>query len=196
MSLWIGGSQASRDRVIRWLQQICWRVRLNADGTISRVAGPSVSGAKETGCACLEQLISSPRMVNIYPLKSKWMKPPGGLPLVLYGGACTRRPPMGGVVQPDGSPGTGPDGQPGNDTSVYIDESNNGGKGYVDYDRQGNPSPSPMWLKLAHELTSGHALQFVTGTAPQDKKGRENLAIQSENSHRAEHELPSRSLKR
>jgi hypothetical protein len=64
--------------------------------------------------------------------------------------------------------------------------SNNGGEGYPDDIHGAFPRPGgPMWLGLAHELTTGHAFHNATGT--RDAADPERQAWISENEHRKEH---------
>lgn len=98
-----------------------------------------------------------------------------------------------------GDPGTGNDGTDPNDNDVgsdvdtYIDVSDNGGNGYPPH----KPGvPAPLWIILAHELTTGHASNFSSGIGSSkvvggenvyDRDGEEAAAGQSENPHRAAH---------
>ena len=93
------------------------------------------------------------------------------------GGAATRG---AGAVGTPGAPGKGPDGFRGADCDVYIDMSDNEGATY-------DGGSSPLWLILAHELTSGHAYHNFKGTAAATAWERQNQAITSEREHAAEH---------
>ncbi len=132
-------------------------------------------------------LISGSRAVTIQPLPGPGSPIPGvpGLTVGDGGGAVTTGG-AGSSKQPDGSPGTGPDGNPGSDCTTYVDMSNNGGAGY--------PHGAPMWLVLAHELTSGHAFHMTQGTDGPSAAEAETQAIESENTHREEHGLPKHPL--
>ena len=84
---------------------------------------------------------------------------------------------------------------------MYIDTTNNGGKGYDEMLRKltgQKDIKSPMWLVLAHELTTGHARQALTGTWPRTNIGKpdddksQEIAIDSENGHRRAREIVER----
>jgi hypothetical protein len=188
MPMTVNGTAEERARIERWLQQICWRIRVDANtGAVSEVQGPPAPGAHQTGCACLSGMIAGRRTVTIQPLNGPATVIPGtgGVRVRDGGGGVTTRPP-GAQVQPNGQPGTGADGNPGSDCTTYVDITNNQGGGYG--------HGYPMWFVLAHELTTGHASHNVAGTAATTSAGRERQAISSEHAHAEAHGLPLRPL--
>lgn len=197
---------ASREDIItieRMLREICGGVSIDHDNGSVTMVGPA-KGDKTEGCQCIRSLISSRRDVHIHPLPSPSSEIPGSgtgpdNPKKTIG-RCT-----GGATVPasmddastnaNGTPG------PGSDTDVYIDMSNNNKHGYPA--PRGSGARPPLWLILAHELTSGHAyhcaggtITHTTGNAEQDKANRENQAIDSENQQRREHHLHLRPRRR
>lgn len=182
MPLVVNGSAARRARVESWLREICWSVTVDPDtGAVSHVLGPPGPGQPTSGCACITALMEGSRTVTIHPVAGPDVPIPGagGMTVGDAGGGATVYP-GAGLEREDGSAG------PGTNTSVYIDDSNNDGDGY----RHG----SPMWLVLAHELTSGHAYHASRGTGARTAAGRERQAIASENEHRQEHDMDPRPL--
>jgi hypothetical protein len=170
-----------------------------------------------SGCDCIRTICNSHRTVTIQPLPKPTSPVPGsGAPPSSSnpagkpdntigeagGGSTTYSPadPLPGKNFPpacgyDDDPGKGSDGQVGSDATVYIDMSNNGKNdgtnGYPDHDQVPKPNNgSPMWLILAHELTTGHAYHIVNGTMAFSIIRRETQAQSSENRHRAAHKLP------
>jgi hypothetical protein len=166
------------------LQQICAHAKV--DPKTGDVSLTTVSVGYGSGCDCLKALISGKRKVKIQLLDC----PTRGFPPdhreigSCLGGATTWTSPSS-VVQPNGNPGRDSRGKVGGDATVYIDRSNNHGRGY---NVPGQPNlPCPLWLILAHELTSGHAYHVTRGTSAATQDEAENQAISSENEHRAEH---------
>lgn len=186
MGLTVNGTAQERATIERWLQEICWRIRVDPKtGAVGQVAGPPQPGAHETGCACLAGIIASGRTVTIQPLPGPDSNVPGtAMPVKGGGGAATTR--SAGSEGTPAAPGKGPDGNTGASCTTYMDISNNGGKGYG--------HGYPMWFVLAHELTTGHASHNVAGTAAGTSAARERQAIASEHAHADEHGLPKRPL--
>jgi hypothetical protein len=79
----------------------------------------------------------------------------------------------------DGSGGQGSDGNPGSDANVYIDISGKAPNGY----KHGYP----MWLVLAHELTTGHATHAIAGRIKRRHSEEEYTTIVCEHSHVTDH---------
>ncbi|TAK67350.1 MAG: hypothetical protein EPO19_11310 [Betaproteobacteria bacterium] len=186
MTLTVNGTAADRATIERWLQEICWRIRVNpTTGAVAQVAGPPAVGAHETGCACLDAIIRSERTVTVQPLAGPNTPVPGTTTKIKdWGGGVTSIP--AGSTGTPANPGKGADGNTGASTTTHIDISNNGGAGY--------PHGFPMWFVLAHELTTGHASHCVAGTSAATYAGRERQAIGSEHAHADEHGLPKRPL--
>src|SRR5262249_7856614 len=143
-----------------------------------------------TGCACLTKLLDpNGRTVTIQLLDGPGSPVPnsGGTKIgSAKGGATTVTKPAdegNQEEQADGSAGKGRDGKPGADMTTYLDRSNNaqtdGTTGYPDPANPGQPAP--LWLILAHELTTGHAYHGVQGRIFRTMEGAENQAILSEN---------------
>jgi len=190
MPLVVNGTAAERATIEGWLQQICWRIRVDGTtGAAGMIQGPQAPGAHETGCRCLSDIIHGRRTVTIQPLAGPATPVPGtgGVPISAGGGGITTRP-AGSEVQANDQPGNGPDGNPGSDCTSFVDISNNGGAGY--------PHGYPMWFVLAHELTSGHAFHNTQGTAGRTGIERERQAIASEHDPAIHHSLPLRPLPR
>ncbi|MEP6983946.1 MAG: hypothetical protein ABI853_09910 [Sphingomicrobium sp.] len=181
------------------LQQICGGAQVSrVTGEVSLV-GPA-PGDHNEGCDCLRALISSKHNVLIHPLPSPGSEIPATGPPQKKIRSCS-----GGATVPgsltDASRTNGGAAGPGTETNVYIDMSNNSKNGYPA--PPGTTRRPPLWLILAHELTSGHASHCVAGTLPHptgndkvDEAARENQAIESENVHRAARKMEKRKLVR
>lgn len=210
MTLVVDGTAAQRATIERLLRQICWRVNINrTNGKTTAVSGPPTAAnlnVRSTGCACIQSIIASNRTVLIRPLPGPRSKIPGL-------GNREIRQCTGGLTVPAnnhhyvdgaGNPGAEPappagDGQVGCDVDLWLDVSDNGGRGYPPV-RAG--VPSPLWIILAHELTTGHATHFVSGTGKSrvDVSGdvvpnvpaEEAAAQASENPHRDAHGIGRR----
>ena len=195
MSLTVGGTTAQRKLIENWLRMICWKARVDpTSGKVTFTTDPAPAGAcnPTSGCDCLEKLINSKdKAVTIHPetdSKKKIHVPESPL------GPAEDTPldkAHGGVTVPaDGSTkGFENNGSPGDGcgSDVHIDMTNNKGQGYDD-------DGADLWLRLAHELTSGHALQLLNGTCATKKDEAEKQAIDSENKQRSEHGLPLRAI--
>lgn len=214
----VGGSKDDRATIKGWLNQICSGVEVDPDtGDVSLNPPPAGPGLEtwKSGCECLKALIAGPRSVTIHPLKGPGDTVPGsGRPpdpnkpgdkgepdktIGSYNGGMTGCTKTGGTMD-GGKPGTGDDGNAGADTDVWIDMSDNadekGPKGYdIPLPAPLKPIPNPMWLVLAHELTSGHAYHYTRGTGATTDPGREEQARTSENDHRREHRMDRRPVK-
>lgn len=182
------------------LRKICGGVSIDhATGEVTMV-GP-LHGDATDGCDCIRALISSKRQVTIHPLSSPTDEvsdpnlPPGQPKNKIGkcgGGATVPERPSDAELDANGNPGAG------SDARVYIDLSNNDKHGYRADTVQGGWA-APLWLILAHELTTGHAYHCVDGTLPHatgnqkdDEAARENQAIDSENKNRKAHDIPRR----
>jgi hypothetical protein len=186
-------------QIERMLQEICGGAQIiRATGQVAMV-GPA-PGDHTEGCDCIRALIASPRQVRIHPLPAPGAEVPdsGKPPKKIRN--CS-----GGATIPgslaDASRTAGGAAGPGSDTDVYIDMSNNNKHGYPA--PRGTTRRPPLWLILAHELTSGHASHCIAGTLPRatgnagvDQAARENQAIESENVHRRARRLERRRLSR
>lgn len=203
MAFVVVGNEQEIIAIERMLREICGGVSIDhASGAVTMV-GPA-PGDHSEGCDCIRALISSPHQVHIHPLSAPGDEIPGSgsgpdNPKKTIGhcsGGATVPSPLSKAQQnADGSHGEGAD------TDVYIDLSNNNKRGYPAPARSGGVRP-PLWLILAHELTSGHAYHCVSGTIPHptgnaqvDQAARENQAIDSENVHRRSHHIHERGLK-
>jgi hypothetical protein len=186
MALVVNGTAADRAAIETMLRQICASVRV--DAKTGAVDLNLTAVGRNTGCDCLRDLIASKRTVTVEPLPKPSSKLPGDTTEIKDGGGglTTRPPGSEGTVA---KPGKGPDGDVGSDCTVGIDMSNNGGKGYPDPLLPGRPL-MPLWLILAHELTTGHASHNTKGTAAATSPAREAQAQASENAHREAHNLP------
>lgn len=184
----------------KMLRIICGGVSIDHDtGDVSMV-GPAPGDATD-GCDCIRALIASNRRVTIHPLHSPTdeVSDPNlgpGEPKKKIGkckgGATVPESPSAAEKDANGNPGSG------SDARVYIDLSNNDQHGYRTETVQGGWA-APLWLILAHELTSGHAYHCINGTLPHstgdkriDEAARENQAIDSENRNRSAHQMPKR----
>ncbi len=181
MPLQVNGTPAQRATIQTMLRQICWSMVVDpATGAATNsLPGPQPAGSFNSGSPCLQALTGPGRTVTIRPLAGPASAIPGpdGMTIGAMGGGATTR--GAGAMGTPAAPGLGPDGFRGANSDVYIDMSNNGGAGY--------PHGFPLWLVLAHELTSGHAWQNFRGTAAATFWERENQAITSEREHVAEH---------
>jgi hypothetical protein len=202
MPLVIKGTEAEKTTIEGWLQQICSTVHVDkTTGTVDfTTMGPFATEYK-SGCDCLRTLAGTGgRTVTIQPLPAETSTVPGtgrqpnpavpgdkGEPDHAIGGYSGGLTVGGaGANGTSAAPGKGPDNKVGSDSTVYVDMSNNGGKGYPDDVTGPRPHPGgPMWLGLGHELTTGHAYHNATGT--RDARDPERQAWISENTHRAEH---------
>lgn len=159
-----------------WLKELCPNIKVNPRNGKVTYEGEMTS----TGCCCLKYLIDSKRMATIHPLRGSLSQVPGlprGTKIRHVGGGSTTRPP-GSEVQEDGKSGIGAD------PTVYLDASNNSGKGYYVFDPAGEPISEPPFLILAHELCTGHAYHNIRGTALRTSSKREQQAIDHENAIR------------
>ena len=169
------------------LREICAGIQVNQSTGEVTLPLTTVQG-KKSGCKCLNSIINSNRRVKINPISG----PDTPLPppredkkMKDYGG---------GMTSPDceyGAWGVPIDGKKGSDTDVFIDITDNGGKGYR---LDESPMKVPLWLILSHELTDGHAYHCVMGTLKVTHTGSENQAIDAENEHREEHKMEPRKL--
>jgi hypothetical protein len=199
MPLVIAGTKEERGAIIEWLRKICFSA--GVDEKTGEVNLSFTGTGHETGCKCLRSLIDPKgRKVTITPLPGPDSIVPGTGTKISGGGGGGALPVgPGGDHKADGSPGTAADGKAGTDVNVYVDISDNGSKGYKDQ----TGAKVPIWLVLAHELTTGHAYHQSRGTqipAPVVNgvlrdHARENQAIVSENEHRKAHKMPERPLK-
>jgi hypothetical protein len=185
-----------RDLVIGWLREICSAAQVNAQSGSVNVSGAGPFQPNYTsGCTCLQTIISSGLTVTIQLLDGPGSTIPNTLHTIgsTSGGATTVTNPADAGKE-HGIPGVGKG--PGADMTVYIDRSNNaqadGRTGYAD---PADPKTfAPLWLILAHELTTGHAFHGIQGDTSETRNGAEFQAITSENAHRAEHGLTKRTL--
>jgi hypothetical protein len=182
MPLTVAGTAAERARIEAWLREICVDVSIDPKTGAVTAVGP-VGGGFRTGCNCLVGLIGGRRTVTVRPLPRSTSTIPGTRPARGIdrsgGGHTVVRDVNGGTKQANGNPGRGTDGQPGSNADVYIDMSGKLPRGY----RHG----CPMWLVLAHELTSGHATHVVAGTAGRTRSREEYDTIVCEHAHVAGH---------
>ena len=207
MTFRIDGTAGQRRVVQNLLRQICWKVVVNpGTGAVTLRGGAPPAGSFSTGCACIQDILNSNRVVRVRPLTGPKQIVPGT-------GGLTIDQAHGGMAIPANdhhlqdatvNPGREPappagDGQVGSDVELWIDTSDNAGRGYP-------PTPpgvpAPLWVIIAHELTTGHATHFVSGEGESrvdvsgdlvpDFPAEERAAQQSENPHRAAHGLPAR----
>jgi hypothetical protein len=197
MPLTVVASAEEIEEIEKMLQEICGGIRINRKTGAVMAVGP-LKGDFREGCNCLSSLIGSRRRIRIRTLPSPQSEIPGseegpGKPRITIGscrgGATIPRKLADAQAKRNGKPGRG------SDTDVYIDRSNNNGDQYPE---TGDIRP-PLWLILAHELTTGHAFHCARGTLPApsgnakiDELNRENQAIASENVHRRAHGLSTR----
>ena len=165
-----------------WLREICFGVEIDRQtGEVRIGSNPAPEGAEwMSGCECLSKIIRSRHRVAIVPQGPTTPIPESDNVLADSGGGMARATSDESMEQPDGTPGRGCN------TGVFIDITNNNGLGY--------PHGAPMWLVLAHELTTGHASHNVSGTAARTSEGCEFQARESENEHREEHGMTLRQM--
>ena len=151
-------------------------------------------------CKCLRALVESKYTVRIHSLPSPDSHVPDSRATSrgpdktigsCNGGATVTSSLSNASMDGRGNPGSG------TGADIYIDTSNNHEAGY-NTNSGGSQKKAPLSLILAHELSSGHAFQSITGTLPHptddsevDEANRENAAIDCENrgwrrDHRAE----------
>jgi len=184
MVLQVKGSQATKNQMQSYLRQICGLALVDLQSGLVGLGSPVTS--YRTGCDCIEQLVQSKRTVTIQTLPSPGARIPGMSSRIGEGGGGVALNLTSTFVDNNGTPGHGPDGDLGSDTVVYVDRSNCDGKGYW--------HGRPVWLILAHELTTGHGYHNVIGTAAQTSLQREEQAIRSENEHARAHNMQERRL--
>jgi hypothetical protein len=184
MTLIVTGSRANRARrgkIQEMLRQICWQVAVDADtGEVSLAKSVDTTGSFTSGCECLRELVESSKTVEIIIQGPKYRLPTNP-PMTLEecGGGAT--------IGEQGKGSQGSDGQPGEPShaKVWIDPSDLSGLGYL--------HQTPVWLILAHELTTGHANMLIKGMHPVADAG-ERAARVSENRHRDEHDMERRDI--
>jgi hypothetical protein len=207
-SLNVAGTAEQRERVQNWLREICSRINVDAKtGDVTLGPAPSPTPKTDKGCDCLKSLIDSKSKTVIHLLPGNHDRVPQehGKPagdkdpkISDCGGGATVPWDKGAYIDKDGQSGGG------SNVDVYIDESDNGRKGY---NYQG-PAPGlntiecPLWLILAHELTTGHASWCIQGQEYTEgsnkwskevaKAKSENRAKRSESEHRTAHKLHPR----
>jgi len=188
--------KSQRQLIQDWLQEICSAVRVHP--TTGLIKLDKKAGANTSGCDCLKAMIDDKNhKVTIQPLTGPGQGVPGtGHTIGSYGGGYTD--PVdhtGAVLRANGNVGAG------SDAVVYIDTSNNANAGYDKTLQKLTGQQDikcPMWIVLAHELTTGHARQALTGTWPRTNIGKldydksEAMAIQSENKHRRARDMIER----
>lgn len=202
MTLVVNGSQQDRATIEGWLREICGPIDVDPNtGAVSVTHPPPYTPYRYiTGCNCLHFMVGSGRRVTINPLPGPHADIPGtarpgnpgtpNLKIGMFGGYTLQD--TSGLLKPDGSPGTDANGVVGGNADVYIDMSNNNGAGYAPRGKDGQPIPSPLWLILAHELTTGHASHCANGTSGRTHAEMESQAILSEAPHRETHGLRMR----
>jgi len=184
MSLVVNGLPAAKRTIQKWLNQICGDALADSQSGVVTFGVSSTN--YKTGCQCIEEIIQSNRTVTIQPLPYPTAQVPNSsAQIASFGGGVTHNL-TSTYMDSTGSPGIGPDNHVGSDAIVYIDMSNNQKKGYR--------HRKPMWLVLAHELTSGHAYHSMMGTELQLRIPSERQAIGCENVHALDHGMRSRSL--
>ncbi len=184
MPLVVNGPPATKRTIQKWLNQICGDALVNSQSGVVTF-GTSTTNYK-TGCQCIEEIIQSNRTVTIQPLPYSTAQVPSSPEQIAYFGGGVTHNLTSTYMDSNESPGIGPDSHVGSDAIVYIDVSNNQKKGYS--------HRKPMWLVLAHELTSGHAYHTVMGTEFQLRIPSERQAIACENAHALDHGMPPRPL--
>ena len=200
MPLTVVASEKEIQEIEKMLRQICGGISVNRKTGAVTAVGP-LKGDFREGCDCLSALIGTKRDVHIHTLPSPKAEIPGSgsgpdNPKKTIGSCCGGATVPGSLrdaqSKPNGTPGRG------SDTDVFIDISDNNKRQYSSGGRK-----VPLWLILAHELTTGHAFHCARGTLPAptgnaliDELNRENQAIASENVHRRAHGLPRRRFRR
>jgi hypothetical protein len=188
--------KSQRQLIQDWLQEICSAARVNL--TTGVITLDKVAGRNTSGCDCLKAMIDDKsHKVTIQPLTGPGQGVPGTDHKIgeYCGGYADPHDPAKAVPKANGKSGDG------SDATVYIDISNNAGTGYDEALRKLTGQKDikcPMWIVLAHELTTGHARQALTGTWPRTNIGKldydksEAMAIQSENGYRRAREMVER----
>lgn len=173
--LW--GGREFRMGVMKLLSEICALIEIDKDGNVSVLQGPA-AGDQRVGCCCMEKVILNGfpnRIVQDHFLNFT-------APLSANDGYLPQLPPEQGPAKPSsGSPAT-----------IHNNPR------MVPRDKVGDKMiPRPKFLILAHEIC-GHMLYFNNGAHRPPIEGSDPLnqeidALQSENSIRYEHGIPSRS---
>jgi len=208
LPLTINGTAEQRANVEDWLRQICSQA--NVDRNTGAVSLGPTPGQYTTGCDCLRRLIEGGpgrRVVTVHLLDAAHQRYPRDHtrpatdrdpPIRDAGGGATVPWDEGAYMDGNGNPGKGPDGQPGSNADVYIDNSDFARHGYDFQAPETNQKiECPQWIILAHELTTGHASWCIQGlelgpeskgmTTETYKAKRENRVIDSEQPHRLAH---------
>ncbi|GIV58082.1 MAG: hypothetical protein KatS3mg042_0995 [Rhodothermaceae bacterium] len=181
MPIVVKGTPEEQAIIERWFQEICPGTRINPD-TRQVEFTPAPEQDLTPSCCCISNLIRSAFVTTINPVRPDFVVPDsGGRTVRQLGGGATNPLNEGSTLRPRlGMEGRSPAGD-GSGSDMFLDITDNGGRGYFVVDDQGNPINDPMFLVLAHELCTGHAYHNIRGTRALTPGTREQQAVEHEN---------------
>lgn len=183
MSIKVQAGPKGIELLDKLFKELCPNVRITAKGDLE-IIDPKAA-MDSPGCKCMKFHISNDKnTTTIHPTFSPDVQVPGAADGVTTCPSQTL-PGKGAKLGPPNAAGGASPAGAGASSDVYIDLSDNDGKGYYCFDKQGNPISSPLFIVLFHELCSGHASRAARGVMAREHDAEEAAVGECENEFRA-----------
>lgn len=190
MSIKVTGSAADVRTIENLLQKLCPNVRVNVTTKRVELIDP-MGDMTSSSCCCLKFLIDIHYVVTIYPLEGPESEIPGSKKKIGDGGGGATDTDIGATYRNEPGPSGTVLAGIGADTDIYIDISDNDGKGYYVFDARGRPISFPPFIRLGNLLCTGSAYHNARGTSARTPAVRAAQAIKHENDIRQNTNAPN-----